>query len=85
MKKILLSVVLAGFAIAVQAGDDKPACSASGGCCAKKAATEETKAECPMAKQASATTCTKNKANKQVITKQKLQSPKAMTLADARR
>jgi hypothetical protein len=76
MKKLVLSVALAAFAVAVQAGDGT--CS-SGGCCASKTTTE-TKAECPAAKQAKVT---KAKSNKQLAAKQQVQSPKAM--ADARR
>ncbi len=75
MKKLILSVVLAAFAVAVQAGDTQ------GSCCAKAA--QQTKAECPMAKQAKGT-CPKaaKKLAKQTVTKP-LHSPKAV--ADAAR
>jgi hypothetical protein len=46
MKKIILSVVLAGFAVAVQAGESKAACSdKDGGCCAKGTTTTSTKVD----------------------------------------
>jgi hypothetical protein len=83
MKKLLLSVILAAFAVAVQASDTKSACSdKEGSCCAGAKATEQTKAQCSMAKQAKAGTCsmTGKVATKEV--KPVLQSPKA--LADAR-
>ena len=83
MKKILLSMMLAAFAIAVQASDTKSACSdKEGSCCAKTKATEQTKAECPMAKQAKAGACpfAGKVATKEA--KPVLQSPKAF--ADAR-
>jgi hypothetical protein len=76
MKKLILSVVVAAFAVAVQAGDG--ACS-EGGCCAAKQASTEAKAECPMAaKQAKQTKlASKSKAGKQTV-KQQLKSPKAV-------
>jgi hypothetical protein len=79
MKVLLLSVILAAFAITVQASDTKSACTdKEGSCCAKAKATVQTKAECPMAKQANAGCCAS--AGK-VATKEAkpiLQSPKAL-------
>ncbi len=73
MKKVILSVAVMAFAVAVQAGDAKT-CPMSGGdkpaCCAKAKA-EQTKACCPAAKA---------KASKLTVSKP-LASPKAMTLA----
>jgi hypothetical protein len=83
MKQLLLSVMLATFALAVQASDSKSACSdKEGSCCAKTKATTQVKAECSMTKQAKAGTCPF--AGKVAVkdTKPALQSPKA--LADAR-
>jgi hypothetical protein len=81
MKKLVLSMVVAAFAVAVQAGADK-ASPADAGCCAKKASTEA-KAECPMAKQGG-TCCKAAKSTaKQTSGKQAVKSPKA--LADARK
>jgi hypothetical protein len=83
MKKLLLSLTCAAFAVAVQASDTKSACcDKEGSCCAKAKATEQTKAECPMAKQAKAGSCpfAGKVATKEA--KPVLQSPKA--LADAR-
>jgi hypothetical protein len=74
MKKLLLSVVLASFAVAVQAGDDG-ACSS---CCSAKKTSVEAKGECPMSKQAKANTSKADKSLvKQVSLKQPLKSPKA--------
>jgi len=86
MKKFIFSILLAAFAVAVQAGDDKSACSNKEGasCCAKMKTSEQAEGECPMAKQAKAS-CpyAGKKATKEVVAKQSLQSPKA--LADARK
>ncbi len=72
MKKILLSMTLAAFAVAAQAGDGA-GCSENGGsCCSAMKAANQAKAECPMAKQAKAT-----KGAKQASAKQALKSPKA--------
>ncbi len=71
MKKLLLSLVVAAFAVAVQAGNDG-SCSAGGSCCAAKKAASEAKAECPMAKQAKV-----KKGASQASAKQALKSPKA--------
>lgn len=73
MKKLILSVVVAAFAVAVQAGDG--ACS-EGGCCAAKQASTEAKGECPMAAK-QAKLASKSKAGKQTV-KQQLKSPKAV-------
>jgi len=83
MKKLFLSITLAAFAVAVQASDSKSACSdKEGSCCSKAKATEQTKAECSMAKTAKAGSCpfAGKVATKEA--KPALQSPKA--LADAR-
>jgi hypothetical protein len=86
MKKLIFSVMLAAFALGVQAGDDKSACTDKEGasCCAKAKTSEQAKGECPMAKQAKATCpyAVKN-GTKEAANKQTLQSPKA--LADARK
>ncbi|HYG34805.1 MAG TPA: hypothetical protein VEC99_08480 [Clostridia bacterium] len=87
MKKLILSVVLATFAVAVQAGEDK-ACAdkQASGCCAKAKAAQQAKAECPVAaKQAKAATCPatakdKNTASKEASNKP-LKSPKAVASA----
>jgi hypothetical protein len=76
MKKLVLSVMLSGFALALQAGEDA-SCSA-GSCCSAQKASTQAKAQCTMTKQA-ANTCTKaNKAGmKQASLKRPLKSPKA--------
>jgi hypothetical protein len=83
MKKLLLCVALAVFVGAVQAGDTKSSdCDKDGSCCASAKATQQTKAECPMMKQAKSGTCS---ASGKVATKEAkpaLQSPKAF--ADAK-
>ncbi len=72
MKKLLLSLVVAAFAVAVQAGSDG-ACSEKGGsCCAATKVSSQAKTECPMAKQAKVT-----KTARQASAKQALKSPKA--------
>ncbi len=80
MKKLVLSVFLAAFAVAVQAGNDG-SCSA-GSCCSAKNASVEAKAECPMAKQAKVTCSKTDKTSlKQASAKQPLKSPKAASLS----
>ena len=73
MKKLILSLTVVAFAVAVQAGDAKT-CPMSGGdkpaCCAKANA-EQTKAGCSAAKA---------KASKLTVSKP-LVSPKAKSLA----
>ncbi len=72
MKKLLLSMVMAAFAVAAQAGNDG-ACSEKGGsCCAATKVSDQTKKECPMAKQAKI-----SKGARQASAKQALKSPKA--------
>ncbi len=71
MKKLLLSFVVAAFAVAVQAGNEGT-CSAGGSCCAVKKTGTQAKAECPMTKQAKA-----KKGASQASAKQTLKSPKA--------
>jgi len=81
MKKLVLSIVVAAFAVAVQAGD--AACAdkaASAGCCAaKQAAVQANNAECPMAKQAKIAKAKADKNSKQAAIKKPLKSPKAVT------
>jgi hypothetical protein len=76
MKKLVLSLVVAAFAVAVQAGES---CSEkASSCCAAKNASKQVKAECPMAKQAKATSTKADKVGaKQASVKQPLKSPKA--------
>ncbi len=77
MKKLLLSCVVAAFAVAAYAADDG-ACSEKGSsCCAAAKASSEAKAECPMAKQAKAGKSTRKASFKQASAKQVLKSPKA--------
>jgi hypothetical protein len=92
MKKLILSAMLAAFAVAVQAGEDKAACCSekqatqASSCCSKTAASEQAKGECPMmAKQAKASSCpyVAKSSTKETKNKSALQSPKA--LADARK
>ncbi|HEY5911770.1 MAG TPA: hypothetical protein VJA21_14305 [Verrucomicrobiae bacterium] len=72
MKKLLLSVVVAAFAVAVQAGDNGTCAEKAGSCCPMKQSATAAKAECPMAKKAKIT-----KGAKQATAKQALKSPKA--------
>ena len=86
MKKLICSVMLTAFALAVQAGDNKSCCGdkEAASCCTKTKVSEQTTGECSMAKQAK-TNCAyaaKN-ASKEMVKKEALLSPKA--LADARR
>jgi len=83
MKKIILSIVVAAFAVSVQAGgDDACGTKAEGGsCCAAKQATQA-KADlkaCPVAAKQANGTCQAKNAK---IAKKQLKSPKA--LAEAR-
>jgi hypothetical protein len=89
MKKLVLSVILAAFAVAVQAGNDKAvnekaSADKDSSCCCKTPTATEAKAECPMAKESKAACpyMAKN-ATKDASAKPALQSPKA--LADARK
>jgi hypothetical protein len=76
MKKLVLSIALIAFAVAVQAGSDGACSEKSGACCSAKNASTEAKAECTMAKQAKVAKA-KN-GTKQVSSKQQpLKSPKA--------
>jgi hypothetical protein len=88
MKRIILSVIVMGFAVAVQAGDattcqdkakDKPACCASQKTkVSTEANTEKEAGCCPFAKAA----CCKQTMAKQTTAKQPvLLSPKAMDTA----
>jgi hypothetical protein len=67
MKKLLLSLMLVAFAVAVQAGDDKSC--ADKACCSKTKATADAKAACPMAGK---------QAKDAAASKQPIQSPKAL-------
>ena len=81
MKKIILSVMVTAFAVAVYAGEGKACSDKEGSCCAGKAKTSvQVKGECPMAKQASACSSTAAK-NKGIAAKQVLMSPKAQAEA----
>ena len=81
MKRIILSVIVMAFAVAVQAGDakttqakdqDQPSCCGAKMKTSMKTSTEAKEGTCPMAKG----TCCKQKAAKQVA----LLSPKAADL-----
>jgi len=77
MKKLVLSMMVAAFAVVVQAADNKAPAAEKPACCCAKKASMETKAECPMAKQADATCCHASKqATKKSLTRQALRSPK---------
>ena len=83
MKRIILSVIVMAFAVAVQAGDAKTAQNKDKdmqGCCASKVkvSTEAKESSCPFAKAA----CCKQSSAKQTAAKRPvLMSPKAMSLA----
>ena len=91
MNKLLLSVMLVGFAVAAQAGDDKACAGKDSACCGKEKTSTEAKAQCPMManKQATATCpymakqASKDATAKDASAKPALASPKA--LADARK
>ena len=77
MKRIILSVIVMAFAVAVQAGDaktshakdqDQPSCCSS----KMKTSTQAKEGTCPMAKSA----CCKQKAVKQTAVATPLKSPK---------
>ncbi len=76
MKKLLLSLAVAAFAVAVQAGDNGTCSEKTGACCGAKNASVEAKAECPMAKQAKVAKAGAAKQT-QASAKQVLKSPKA--------
>ncbi len=86
MKKLILSLMLVAFAVAVvQAGDDAKTCSDKdkAACCAKAKAGDQAKAQCPMAKEAKANCpyadkATKANCDKDAAQKQALASPKAL-------
>ncbi|HWX20352.1 MAG TPA: hypothetical protein VN578_10680 [Candidatus Binatia bacterium] len=78
MKKIILSVGLAAFAVAVQAGESKAACSdKDGGCCAKATATT-TKVDSKQT--GSCCAAMARSGHKSMHVTHVLQSPKAATL-----
>ena len=85
MKKLLLTVIVAAFAVAAQAGNDKSCADKdSAGCCAKSkvSTSTEAKGECCMAKAAAGTCPFKAKvASKSTKTHQALLSPKAVSIA----
>ncbi len=79
MKKLVLTLVVSAFAIAVQASDDK-GCGDKAGCCAQMKTVAQIKSEpkgdCCAAKQAQAKANTKSCTRKTVLL-----SPKAQSLA----
>jgi hypothetical protein len=83
MKNILLSVVLAAFALAAQAGENKPAASqkTDAPCCASAKATTASPAECPMAKEGKGCCAAMAKGASKATHKQALLSPKARSNA----
>ena len=90
MKKLVLSMILAAFAVAVQASNppaanDKACGDKDSSCCGKTPTATEAKGQCPMAKESKAACCSNmaKNATKETSAKPALQSPKAM--ADARR
>ena len=82
MKKLILSAALLVFAVAVQAGDAKPAKPASAdkpACCAKMAT--KTEASCPMAQSECCSAAkAKQTAARKTVVKVVLLSPKAASL-----
>jgi hypothetical protein len=83
MKTLFLSVVVAAFAFAAQAGGEGCADKEGGACCAAKTQTKASapaNGECQMTKQTKSTTCPDAAKNsKKVATKATLKSPKAST------
>jgi hypothetical protein len=78
MKKLILTGILAAFAVAVQAGDDKSCSDKEGSSCCKAKVSMESKSECPMAKQQAKGTCPMAGKNaKLAVSKTRLESPKA--------
>ena len=75
MKKLILSAIVAAFAVAAQAGSDK-ATKETASCCSQD--TSQTKAECPMMAKDSKGCCSNAKASKTACTKPVLKSPKAL-------
>jgi len=73
MKKLILTVVLAAFAVAVQAADDK-SCGDKDSCCSKMKTAEQTQGGCCAAKQTKVASKGKKKAD---TIKVVLHSPKA--------
>ncbi len=75
MKKLILTVVAAGFVVATQAGTDK---ASTPSCCAQM--TSQTKAQCPMMSKETTGCCPMMgaKASKTACTKPVLKSPKAL-------
>ena len=81
MKKLILSVVVTAFAVAVYAGEGKSCSDKEGSCCSAKTKTsQQVKGECPMAKQATAS-CPNSAKSRTTAAKQVLQSPKAQAEA----
>jgi len=78
MKKLILSVVVTAFAVAVYAGEGKSCADKEGSCCSAKTKTsQQVKGECPMAKQTAASCCSETAKTKTTVAKRILQSPKA--------
>ena len=84
MKKLLFSMMLVAFALAVQAGGEE--CKAKAGACPQKAGecTEQSKASCcpsMKAEQAKAACCPAMASGKTTGTAKKVESPKAKSMA----
>ena len=83
MKKLVFTLGLAAFTLAIQAGTQKPATTEkTPSCCSGDSMSADAKAQCPMMKQAKATCPYMSKMAKDASAKPLL-SPKA--LADARK
>ena len=81
MTKLVLSIVFASFALALQAGSDSSCCDKDSTSCCSKPKAEVTKADSKTSKQAKAT-CSDTVKTSAKVSKPVLQSPKAF--ADAR-
>ncbi len=78
MKKLILSGLIAAFAVAAQAGNSA-GCTGDAPCCAKAKSTSQTKADCPMmGKQANGSCPYAKSAKTTACTKPVLKSPKAL-------
>jgi hypothetical protein len=81
MKKLILSLMVTAFAIGTQAGDTSACCSKDGAGCCAATTTTAAKAQCPMAKDKKANASLAGKNNKTSLNKQKLETPKAISVA----
>lgn len=77
MKKLVLSIVVAAFAVAVQAGGDGCCSEKASSCCSAQKTSVDAKAECPMAKQAKANGQKTDKSLAKQASVKPLKSPKA--------